>query len=629
MQQMKKIALFCVFSFFLANLFAQKQTYDLFTFTPPKGWTKEEKQNVIIYTGVDNKNKTWCQIGVYKSTASKGNIEADLQSEWNELAAKQFNIVDNMQATETQEADGWKIKSASGKFSFNKQDAAIILTTFSGYNRCVSIMATTNSQAYLETIENFVGSIDVKKPEISRPQPNVANAPVIGSWGKSNTVSEVNNRFGSYSYNKQQYTFNSDGSYGFAAKTYDEKSSETYLIIERGSFVISGNAITLTPKTSVIEAWSKKNGADNWNQLKSTQKRPLEIVTYQFSIADNNLLLQTVKQTERDGNFNYGNTYSYGPPGTFTPIALPGGDQKTAEETPKEPVNQITTQANSSVTNTGFAFTTTNFDDGWTSTVQEDWVEVTKGSMKVLLHYPKEGTIFPADPAPLTTAAWNILVAPRYSNLKNYKTSYIATSDRPYLGMGYATENASSKNVFIVLFHQGSGGWLEFITPDKNTFIQQFKFDPETIQWDSNTDFMIPLANMASYNKFGIAASDFKGKWTSDFTGIQQLYNVYTGQYAGMNINQSNEEFNFNEGNNYSWKLLVVNGMVGNVKANEVKSSGKFEVPDNWHVKFSMIETRARTYHAYWSCIKGARILNLLDADNPGSGIYEKFGLAK
>ena len=47
----------------------------------------------------------------------------------------------------------------------------------------------------------------------------------------------------------------------------------------------------------MIEAWSKKNGADDWSQLKSTQKRPLEKTTYQFSIADNNLLLQTAKQT--------------------------------------------------------------------------------------------------------------------------------------------------------------------------------------------------------------------------------------------------------------------------------------------------------------------------------------------
>lgn len=275
-----------------------------------------------------------------------------------------------------------------------------------------------------------------------------------------------------------------------------------------------------------------------------------------------------------------------------------------------------------------FAFTTTNFDDGWTSTVDEDWVEVKKGNIRVLLHYPKEGTIFPADPEPLTTGAWNILVAPRYKNLKNYKTAYIATYNRPYLGMGYATENATEKNVFIVFFRQDQG-WIEFIAPDKNTFIQHYKFDPETIQWDSESDLMIPLANMTRYNKFAVAASDFKGRWISDFTGIQQLYNVYTGQYAGMNMNQSNEEFNFIDGNNYTWKLLVVNGMVGNVKYNEVKSSGKFEVPDNWHVKFSMIETRARTYHAYWSCIKGARILNLLDADYPGSGIYTKFGLAK
>lgn len=457
---MKKIILFCLFSFIAAISFAQKETFDLISYTPLKGWTKEEKQNVVVYTKVDNKNKTWCQIGVYKSTESKGNIEDDLQSEWNEMAVKQFSITDSMQATETQEADGWKIKSGSGKFTFNNQPAAVLLTTFSGYDRCTSIIATTNSQAYLEAIQNFVGTIDLKKPE---------------------TITNTN--------------------------------------------------------------------------------------------------IQTVQQN--------------------------------------------------SSSNSGFAFTTTNFDDGWTSTVQEDWVEVTKGNLKVLLHYPKDGTIFPADPGPLTNAAWNILVAPRYSNLKNYKTSYISTFDRPYLGMGYATENTTGKNVFIVFFHQGHLGWLEFIAPDKDAFIQQFKFDPETIQWDSNSDLMNPLLNMTGYNKFAVAASDFKGKWTSDFTGIQQLYNVYTGQYAGMNINQSNEEFIFNADNSYSWKLLAVNGVIGNVKAVEVKSAGQFNVPNNWQIYFSKIETGPRTFHAFWSCIKGARVLNLLDANAPGSGIYTKYGLAK
>ena len=307
------------------------------------------------------------------------------------------------------------------------------------------------------------------------------------------------------------------------------------------------------------------------------------------------------------------------------------GTQQPTNNTQPEQQAQNQPQENpvTPAISTGFKFSTTNFDDGWTATEQADWVEVIKGSIKVLLHYPKEGTIFPADPEPLTSAAWNILVAPHYSSLKNYKTAYINTYNRPYLGMGYATENSSGKEVFVVLFRQGQTGWLEFVAPDKASFIEQYKFDPEAIRWDSESELMNPLANMTVYNKFAMDASDFKGKWTSDFTGIQQLYNVYTGDYAGMHMNQSNEEFIFGDGGTYNWKLLVINGMAGNAKFAEEKSSGTLSVPNNWQVYFTKIESGPKTFHAFWSCIKGARILNLLDAQNSGSGIYTKYGLAK
>ncbi len=301
------------------------------------------------------------------------------------------------------------------------------------------------------------------------------------------------------------------------------------------------------------------------------------------------------------------------------------GQQNIQQTDPQQPVQNI---SNTIAKQYGFAFTTTNFDDGWRSVVFEDWVEVTKGNIKVLLHYPKEGTIFPADPDPLTTAAWNILVAPRYSNLKNYRTAYITSYNRPYLGMGNATENATGKEVFVLLFRQG-GGWLEFVTPDKNTFIEQYKFDPEIIRWDSDTDLMKPLANMTGYNKFAVAATDFTGKWTSDFTGIMQLYHVYSGNYAGMNINQSNEEFVFGNDGTYNWKLLVVNGIVGSAKFNQVKSSGTLMVVNNWQVHCTKIENGPKTYNAFWSCIKGARLLNLLDANYPGAGMYTQYGIAK
>jgi len=294
----------------------------------------------------------------------------------------------------------------------------------------------------------------------------------------------------------------------------------------------------------------------------------------------------------------------------------PIGAAQTGQSIPPQPTAR----------KSSFKFSTSNFDDGWTSTEQEDWVEAVKGQIKVLIHYPKAGTIFPTDPEPLTNAAWDILVAPRYSNLKNYKTASITTYNRPYLGMGYATERASGKQVFVLLFRQGNTGWLEFIAPDKNSFIQQYKFDPETIRWDSESDLVAPLVQMVNYNKFAVAESDFNGTWSSDFTGVQQLYSVYTGNYAGMNIHQSNEEFVFGAGNSYSWKLLVVSGMVGNTQYANVKSAGKFSVLNNWQIQFSKIESRPKTYNAHWSCIKGARLLHLLDARTPGSGIYTVFG---
>lgn len=631
---MKKLLL--LFSFFITALIsiAQKQTFDIISYAAPATWKKSTTTNIISYAITNAKTNSWCQIALVKSTISKGSIDEDFKSEWEELVVKNYNPTDQPKLDEVKETDGWKIKSGAVKFTFNNSDATAMLTTMSGFERCVSIVITTNTQDYFKDVASLLSSIDLKKPETSSSQITVSNEnknSIFGTWGA--TASDNSNyrmKNGIMNYISRQYTFNEDGSYSFVSKAYDPLMDKILLGKENGNYQIISNNITIIPKKSVLEAWSKKNGADDWDKLLSTQNIALEKVTYQFTkhffsgTQIWNLVLQSDKATLRDGanssNTSFKNAWYYGPlSANNLQIKLPGNVTAIKkEEVQKQPP---------AVTN-GFAFTTTNFDDGWTSTVKEDWVEVTKENIKVLLHYPKEGTVFPADPEPLINAAWNILVAPRYKNLKNYKTAFITTYNRPYLGMGYATENATEKNVFIVLYRQGQN-WIEFIAPDKNTLIQQYKFDPETIQWSSEPDLMIPLANMTGYNKFSIAAPDFKGKWTSDFTGIQQLYYVYTGQYAGMNMNQSNEEFIFNDGNTYNWKLLVVNGMVGNVKYNAVKSSGKFSVANNWQVKFSMIENRARTYHAFWSCIKGARILNLLDADYPGSGIYQKYGLAK
>jgi hypothetical protein len=95
-----------------------------------------------------------------------------------------------------------------------------------------------------------------------------------------------------------------------------------------------------------------------------------------------------------------------------------------------------------------------------------------------------------------------------------------------------------------------------------------------------------------------------------------------------MNMNQSNTTFELAPGGTYKWQLLVVRGMVGSSQYIHVKSAGKFTVPNNWQIRFSDIEGKPKTYNAYFSCIKGGRILWLSPAEY-GSPSWEGFALKK
>lgn len=441
---------------------AQSETFDISTYTAPKGWKKAKTESSVQFSKEETAKGTYCIITLLKAVQGTASAKDNFDAAWESVVKEMVTVAGKPEMQTPVKEDGWEAQSGYSQFTSEDTKGIAMLVTTSGFGQMVNIIILTNSDAYESDISAFLGSM----------------------------------------------------------------------------------------------SFTKKQNAG-------------------------------VK--------------------TETP--------------PSKQVTQPTVARKD-----GFAFNTTNFDDGWNSVAKEDWVEVTKGDIKVLLHYPKAGTIFPADPEPLTNAAWNILVAPRYSNLKNYRTAYISTYDRPYLGMGTATENSSGKNVYIVFFRQGKSGWIEFVTPDKNSFIKQFRFDPETIRWDSDEALMNNLSVMTGYNKFAVAAGDFKGTWTSDFTGIQQMYSVYTGQYAGMNVNQSNQTFVFGANNTYNWSIIAVNGMVGNMKYAQVKSSGKLSVLNNWQVQCSDIEGKAKKYDAYFSCIKGARILWLQDAVYKGGG-YTAFGM--
>ena len=316
---MKKILLLCLLCASMTNSFSQNQNFDITTYTAPKGWVKEVQENSTSYTISDKQKNSWCRIFIVKSTVSKGSIEADFESEWQELIVKNYHPVDKPQVNEVQETKGWKIKSGLGKFTFSNTDAIAFLSTMSGNQRCASIVAITNSQDYLPQIQKILASVDLEKAGIN-PQPTIVNkdSSIVGTWSKvASDQGSVMANNAVAGYIMRQYTFNKNGTYWHLIKTFSN-FSDLLLTKESGTYQVSRNNITVTPQKAVIESWSKKNNSgDDWGTLKSIEDATMEITTYKFTIEYNayiketQLIIQASQATNREGPFDRDNKCYY------------------------------------------------------------------------------------------------------------------------------------------------------------------------------------------------------------------------------------------------------------------------------------------------------------------------------
>ena len=295
-------------------------------------------------------------------------------------------------------------------------------------------------------------------------------------------------------------------------------------------------------------------------------------------------------------------------------LTTPAGTT-TAPSTPSSPTASRPPAA--TAVKSAFTFNTTTFDDGWVSVEQKDWVLSRKGDVTVHLHYPQELTAkYYSDSMEAITVAWNTLVAPRYSAVQGFTKDYSSMSyQRPLLATATATSDIQGKQVYVALFRQADSGWIEVVTPDKQTFLRNFGIDIDRMDEYLGDETWAKLRALHGLNRFAVSAADLKGTWSSNFSGMTQYVNVFTGLSAGATAHASNETFVFGQGGTYNWSLAVADGVVGSQTFQNVKSAGKLTMKGNWQINFSDIEKKPRMYNAYFEVGQaGRRILWLQDS---------------
>lgn len=180
-----------------------------------------------------------------------------------------------------------------------------------------------------------------------------------------------------------------------------------------------------------------------------------------WPLKENRRLLMYFSMNATDTGLYFAKASSAPQPNTHSAVIVANQTSTTT----KQP-----TQQTAAITNSGFVFTTTNFDDGWNSTAKEDWVEVTKGNLKVVLHYPnKAAEEYNSDLITGLKKAWDVLVAPRYSSASNMDFRSLYSYESIEFAQADMVEITTGKTVYVVLFKKnfssGKGKYIEFISP--------------------------------------------------------------------------------------------------------------------------------------------------------------------
>ena len=295
-----------------ANSFAQvTETFDIATFQSPKGWNRQATQNAAQFSTEDKTQGTYCVITLFKALPSIGSTKENFDAAWQTVVKTVVNPTAAPQMFPSDNKDDWQVVGGFAPFEKDGEKGVAVLYTASGYGKMVNALILTNTQAYEAAITAFLESISFKKPaqEIPPQNQNGSHPSLAGNFWKQGGI-----RGGMLGHSglatatfSKTYQFFSDNTYKFFREDMQLAAPKYYLESEEGTYKVTGNTITITPRKS---SFSQHRLNKEEPPIKSGHL-PLSTAQYRFEfwLHDGNwaLLLSPVdgNETKRDGTFSF------------------------------------------------------------------------------------------------------------------------------------------------------------------------------------------------------------------------------------------------------------------------------------------------------------------------------------
>ena len=300
---------------------AQKQSFDITSYTLPNGWAEQKTEGHVSYSRMDGRN--WAQIIIYKSTASSGNIDDDFDNDWKELVAVNKTI-SVPQKTNPQSAANWTVLSGSGTWQYNGAYVASVLTIYSNGHVYIPVLCNTTDTSYLKDYQSFLVSLILKEENVQPADGTKNNSQILTSPSTINpdsiaglwviNIAETRGFVNGHlmytgGYTRKEYQLSEDGTYTFRVKVWLAGNETIYFVYESGTWAVNGNQLMITPKKGKAGWWNKDkvtNNVDKWGSFQKAAGYKLQTITYRFEIKTdsnygNSIVLYSNKPTERDG----------------------------------------------------------------------------------------------------------------------------------------------------------------------------------------------------------------------------------------------------------------------------------------------------------------------------------------
>jgi hypothetical protein len=208
---------------FAIHAFAQTETFDIVSFTPPPGWKADRTAERVSYS--KNEGLAFSVFGIYKSRAINAATESEFITEWNELV-NQPMAVNITPLVKVWPNKGYTVFTGSSIVTTAKNGTyTVMLTSYAAAGKIISAMVYCSGEKdYKSEREAFLATINLlKKDETTNNTAAVAGNTEIKPAARTGNnlkmeISGINGvwvgferggfTFGNTSYNYSTHTYN-------------------------------------------------------------------------------------------------------------------------------------------------------------------------------------------------------------------------------------------------------------------------------------------------------------------------------------------------------------------------------------------------------------------------------------